>query len=485
MPDLPRAPELPDIRLAGFLNSGLGLGETARRMVRCLESAGVPVQTHAWEKTDVATVPFATSGPPAALANGNPGISILCINGDQIPSFLNHAGPAFTAGTYVICVWFWELPELPAGMDEAFRQVDEVWAATPFIKEALAKSSGEVPVHSFIHPAIAPAGSTAEARARFPFDGRFVFLLAFDYQSCAKRKNPGGVCEAFAMAFPVPAPGGPLCLIKSMNAGLHPVDHVLLKRRWAHRPDIVFMDDFLSPADRDLLCWRADACVSLHRSEGLSLTLLEGMTLGKPCIATAWSGNMAFMSDRTAWLIPSQPVPVGRGSLHYDATQIWAEPDVPSAAAAMREVAAGGPDVAARAAAGQDYLRTHHDPLMAGASMRRLLEKAAGNTPRKKPLLPGRRSVADALKSLREFEQKLRTAPKASGWQLPSSVSGTRQDLIHLTQLQRHALTQSLAALKHLDQQTKARHQYLLRENQRLADQLAGLAASLPPVPGP
>ena len=42
-----------------------------------------------------------------------------------------------------------------------------------------------------------------------------------------------------------------------------------------------------------------DCYVSLHRSEGLGLTMAEAMAVGKPVVATAWSGNLDFMSDET------------------------------------------------------------------------------------------------------------------------------------------------------------------------------------------
>ena len=46
-----------------------------------------------------------------------------------------------------------------------------------------------------------------------------------------------------------------------------------------------------------------DCYVSLHRSEGLGLTMAEAMSFGKPVIATAYSGNLDFMTD-TALLVP-------------------------------------------------------------------------------------------------------------------------------------------------------------------------------------
>ena len=63
-----------------------------------------------------------------------------------------------------------------------------------------------------------------------------------------------------------------------------------------------------------------DAYVSLHRSEGIGLTIAEAMGLGKPVIATGWSGNTDFMdvSNAFPWATGSsrsQRTPAPRGSV--------------------------------------------------------------------------------------------------------------------------------------------------------------------------
>ncbi len=40
----------------------------------------------------------------------------------------------------------------------------------------------------------------------------------------------------------------------------------------------------------------ADVVLSIHRSEGLGLVPAQAMVEGKPVVATAWSGNMDFMT---------------------------------------------------------------------------------------------------------------------------------------------------------------------------------------------
>ncbi len=57
-----------------------------------------------------------------------------------------------------------------------------------------------------------------------------------------------------------------------------------------------------------------DAYVSLHRAEGFGLGLAECMAMGKPVIATGWSGNMEFMDADSAGLVDFTLVPVREGN---------------------------------------------------------------------------------------------------------------------------------------------------------------------------
>jgi len=87
-----------------------------------------------------------------------------------------------------------------------------------------------------------------------------------------------------------------------------------------------------------------DVYVSLHRSEGLGLNLLEAMSLGKPVITTAWSGTMDFTGEEDSCLVGYDLVPVVASHPAYrpDAIgpgQMWAEPRLDEAAHWMRRLA--------------------------------------------------------------------------------------------------------------------------------------------------
>jgi glycosyltransferase involved in cell wall biosynthesis len=76
----------------------------------------------------------------------------------------------------------------------------------------------------------------------------------------------------------------------------------------------------------------------LHRSEGLGLTMAEAMLLGKPVIATRYSGNLDFMDDGNSLLVDYNMTPVGSECLPYMADAVWADPSEEHAGQLMRHV---------------------------------------------------------------------------------------------------------------------------------------------------
>ena len=100
----------------------------------------------------------------------------------------------------------------------------------------------------------------------------------------------------------------------------------------------------------------ADIVISLHRSEGFGLVPAQAMALGKPVVATAWSGNLEFMTKRqfgAGVLFAGAGARPGRRLRRQD--QIWADADIDHAADWLRRLA-GGADLRARmgAAAAKD-----------------------------------------------------------------------------------------------------------------------------------
>jgi hypothetical protein len=64
--------------------------------------------------------------------------------------------------------------------------------------------------------------------------------------------------------------------------------------------------------------------------------MAEAMALGKPVIATGYSGNLEFMNEANSYLVPYELVDVPTDWWAYEPGATWAEPDVDAAATLMR-----------------------------------------------------------------------------------------------------------------------------------------------------
>jgi glycosyltransferase involved in cell wall biosynthesis len=139
-----------------------------------------------------------------------------------------------------------------------------------------------------------------------------------------------------------PAPSdGPWLVIKAFNSGATPHDADRVRNAIAGRPDIVLIEEHLSPEDQRAYVSSIDVAASLHRSEGYGLLMLEAMAQGIPTTATDYSGNLAFMNHANSWLIPATQATVDESAEPYPLGYTWAEPDLVSATSTLRWIISG------------------------------------------------------------------------------------------------------------------------------------------------
>ncbi|WP_454049418.1 glycosyltransferase [Cellulomonas sp. Marseille-Q8402] len=348
----PRASGEPDFgwSLVGYARAELGVGEAGRRLSQAVSRTGVP-----WEMVGV------TQGPQSRQQHRYQGRitehpryvnSILCVNADQTPLLAERLDLGRNGGIRV-GYWFWELEDFPALFDPAFEYVDEVWVSTTFNQRAVAARTGK-PVRVVPLPITAPRDPTLLRRHHLGLpEDKTVFLANFDFLSVMARKNPLGAIEAYRAAFG--PDDGAVLVVKSINGHLRPTERERLRLATLDRPDIVLRDGYLTAHEMRALTELVDCVVSVHRSEGFGLNLADAMAVGTPVVATAYSGNMDFMTEDTAFLVPYNLTDVGPDADPYDAKARWADPDLALAAAAMRSVH----DDPARAKAVASRARTH------------------------------------------------------------------------------------------------------------------------------
>jgi glycosyltransferase involved in cell wall biosynthesis len=368
------------VNVVGYLRGELGVGESARLMLDALTAGAIP---HATASVD-RHLQSRQGASYAAAPTGAPfDTTLLCVNADMTAT-VAAAIPSLLDRSYRIGMWYWEVEDFPTSQHEAFRYVDEVWVASDFVRRAIEPHS-PVPVRTITPPLPQPRIVPHRTRADLGLPERPTFLFAFDYLSTVERKNPWGLVDAFEAAF---SPGeGPLLVIKSINARRRPDQAERLRLRVAGSSDILLLEDYLSAEDRDALVALSDCYVSLHRSEGLGLTMAEAMALGKPVIATGYSGNLQFMTDENSFLVPWTPTAIPAGCEPYPPGGTWAEPDLVVAARLMQTVLDDKELAAARGRQAAEDMRVLHSPEAAGRQVSaRLAELAPARRDRRRRL---------------------------------------------------------------------------------------------------
>ncbi len=355
------------VTLVGHPFAPIGMGEQLRSHLAACRAVQVDAQV-----LDVFRFAGRTDEAYAALVEGCEctalpgGIRIFHVNGDEVERVLAaiEAGGGGFAEGYNIIVPAWELPVYPAALVPLLRRFDEVWALSAFIRSAL--SAAGVPSWLVGQSVELPPGPVLPRRHFGISESAFVLLTMFDLGSYASRKNPGAVLDLFEMLCRS-HPLLDLNLVLKVKDGEW--DAAERAGPWAERaasnPRIRVLTEPLDGHGIRSLLQACDVFVSLHRAEGFGRGLGEAMALRRVAMATGWSGNLDFMTERTALLVRHRLLPVRRGAYPHGRGQSWAEPDLSHAASLLEPLLAAharsdGRAAAALAARGQAAVLHSH-----------------------------------------------------------------------------------------------------------------------------
>lgn len=331
-PFLPATPSLRPfgINVVGHFRAELGVGAVGRLIVQSLEQAQIRFSaSHYSASRSRQEHPFETVG--GALTYDT---NLFCVNADQLYPLVAQMGPAILQDRYNIGIWWWEVDTFPPAMAKAAELLDEIWVGSQHVGRAVRAATDKLV--RLVPMPIRPIEIEPIDRQSSSLPEDFMFLVTFDFLSIFERKNPIAVVEAFKKAFQQGE--GPFLLVKSINGKDHPEQLHALETAALGRQDIKIMDGYLSAEDQDRLLAACDCYVSLHRAEGYGLGMAEAASLGKPIIATAYSGNLTFLNHLNSFLVGYRTVRVPPGSGPYPESATWADPDLEEAASLMRRV---------------------------------------------------------------------------------------------------------------------------------------------------
>lgn len=331
------APSADDgLNLIGYARGEFGVAEILRNYAAVLQRAELPFTVRNFEvgvasrQQDRRLEAFFSDALPQS-------VNLFCINADQMSVVHEHLGQAAFSGRYNIGCWFWELERFPARWHGAFALVDEVWVLSEFVRNAVAACTDK-PVQVMPLALQLPQQPRPPRSALNLAEDEFIVLASFDFNSWMTRKNPLAAIAAFRRAF-APERRDVRLLLKTINGQRLPQALRQVAEAAAADPRIELRDGFLDREGMWALQANCDVYLSLHRSEGFGLGLAECMALGKPVVATAYSGNMQFMDESNSCLVPYELVAVGEDDYPDWRGQHWAQPDIAAAAAHLCRLA--------------------------------------------------------------------------------------------------------------------------------------------------
>jgi glycosyltransferase involved in cell wall biosynthesis len=166
-------------------------------------------------------------------------------------------------------------------------------------------------------------------------------------------------------------------VLKLTRAEQHP-DLLAYLKKLAGKLPVVFHRQPASRADMDSLLASCDACLSLHRSEGLGLLPIETMYLGKPVVATAYGGITDFLDPTTGYPVAYRLRQLEADFGPYPRGAIWAEPDLDDAVEQMRRAVECSDESEERGAAGRSRVEDLYGVEQAAQRFAAELERLLG-----------------------------------------------------------------------------------------------------------
>ncbi|MQP64902.1 glycosyltransferase [Niveispirillum sp. SYP-B3756] len=343
------------------LSAKSGLGTAARGYMQALGAVNVPFNSLS---LDISRYGDASKSPIRLPSwNGQYRVNIIQQNCDMLTNMARIYGRNILDDHYNIGIWAWELAAFRPDWLQEFGALDEVWALSNFCAESISTLS-PVPVRAMPLVVELDTPNPTYDRAYFGLpEDAYIFSFIFDVSSVMDRKNPLALVQAFKKAF---GNDPKVHLLLKYHSGNADRSRVTKLYSVARASNIRLMSEKMTDAQITGLKQCCDCFVSPHRSEGFGLNIAEMMYLGKPVIATGYSGNMDFMSKDNSYLIDYDLTEIDQNLGPYLKGFIWAEPSIDHMAQLMRHVYENRDDAALKAAQAARDVRTRNSQQAVG-----------------------------------------------------------------------------------------------------------------------
>lgn len=320
--DKPIELEKAGVNIFGYFKESTGLAIGAKLMSEMLQHANLSVSRNNVDINDNSII------SKEHKKQKTWDISLFHINADQTQNVIPALEKEYL-DTFRIGYWAWELERFPSDYLKNGEYLNDLWVPSSFIANSIERSCNFIP-KIIPHPVRKHSSKTYQLEKKLDIEDKYIVTGTMDLNSYSQRKNPIGILEAYSIACKDKAFKDESALIIKLS-GSFDKDKVLKQisnYRKKIKAKIIVIDKLLSGDEMMGLRNITDVFMSLHRSEGFGLNLIENMSAGNLVIATNYSGNIDFMNNKNSLLVDYKLIPVRKGQYPKWEGQFWADPSV-------------------------------------------------------------------------------------------------------------------------------------------------------------
>jgi glycosyltransferase involved in cell wall biosynthesis len=254
--------------------------------------------------------------------------TLYIVNGNHVESMKTRIPKEIIDKTFGIIWCTWELSDISEHYADGLRNMQEIWAVSDFVKQAVEKK-----LNKEVYRCNIPLTSVniTDSADKYPHNFERYIFYSFDYLSGFDRKNCLSVIKVYENSDAQKA--GVKLIIKVINSYSDILNHEVLLESILFNKNILVIEEELSRNQTLNLISNSFCVLSLHRSEGFGLLLAEALLLDVPVIATGYSGNLDFMDESNSLLVEYDLIELSENNpseyLSLDAR--WADPKISDA----------------------------------------------------------------------------------------------------------------------------------------------------------
>jgi glycosyltransferase involved in cell wall biosynthesis len=319
------------VNIYGFANKISGLGQNARQVLRAINNTDI---SYNYLDLFSASKEFKFIEP---TINHKFKTNLFCCNPDiDLTDFINLKKNNHKKN---IGLWAWEVEVLPEYWIKYSELFDEIWTISNFTKSIFEKELPNKIIKSLNIPG-APFKLLDKSTCKQTFginSNTFLCSFVFDSFSDINRKNPLHVIESFESSL---GDEDSVLLIKCQNLSQENRD-ILLNYPKTKKVKFIF-ETFSDELMNHLFC-ATDLYISLHRSEGSGLTIMEALSVGTPCLVTNYGGCLDFCLPEFCELVDYNFIEITediwyKNNFFKDKEVFWANPIVNDASNKIKKI---------------------------------------------------------------------------------------------------------------------------------------------------